>query len=58
VRGLLSRRLQAASEPALQMLSAAAVLGGGFDADLLRAVSGRGEAETVESLDEALAASC
>jgi DNA-binding SARP family transcriptional activator/tetratricopeptide (TPR) repeat protein len=55
VRGLLSRRLQAASEPALQMLSAAAVLGGGFDVDLLRAVSGRGEAETVESLDEALA---
>jgi DNA-binding SARP family transcriptional activator len=55
VRGLLSRRLQAASEPALQMLSAAAVLGSGFDVDLLRAVSGRGEAETVESLDEALA---
>ena len=55
VRGLLSRRLQAASEPALQMLSAAAVLGSGFDSDLLRAVSGRGETETVESLDEALA---
>jgi DNA-binding SARP family transcriptional activator/tetratricopeptide (TPR) repeat protein len=55
VRGLLSRRLRAASEPALQMLSAAAVLGSGFDSDLLRAVSGRGEAETVEALDEALA---
>ena len=55
VRDLLSRRLQAASQPALQMLSAAAVLGSGFDVDLLRAVSGRGEAETVESLDEALA---
>ena len=55
VRGLLSRRLQAASEPALQMLSAAAVLGSGFDVDLLRTVSGRGESETVESLDEALA---
>jgi DNA-binding SARP family transcriptional activator/tetratricopeptide (TPR) repeat protein len=54
VRGLLSRRLRAASEPALQMLSAAAVLGSGFDSDLLRAVSGRGEAETVEALDEAL----
>jgi DNA-binding SARP family transcriptional activator/tetratricopeptide (TPR) repeat protein len=54
VRGLLSRRLGAASEPALQMLSAAAVLGSGFDSDLLRAVSGRGEAETVEALDEAL----
>jgi DNA-binding SARP family transcriptional activator/tetratricopeptide (TPR) repeat protein len=54
VRGLLNRRLRAASEPALQMLSAAAVLGSGFDIDLLRAVSGRGEAETVEALDEAL----
>jgi predicted ATPase len=54
VRGLLTRRLRAASEPALQMLSAAAVLGSGFDSDLLRAVSGRGEAETVEALDEAL----
>jgi DNA-binding SARP family transcriptional activator/tetratricopeptide (TPR) repeat protein len=55
VRDLLSRRLRAASEPALQLLSAAAVLGSGFDADLLRAVSGRGEAETVEALDESLA---
>ncbi|HEV3290837.1 MAG TPA: tetratricopeptide repeat protein [Streptosporangiaceae bacterium] len=54
VRGLLSRRLHAASEPALQVLSAAAVLGSGFDVDLLRAVSGRGETETVEALDEAL----
>ncbi len=54
VRGLLSRRLQAASEPALQMLSTAAVLGSGCDIDLLRGVSGRGEAETVEALDEAL----
>ena len=55
VRGLLTRRLRAASEPALQMLSAAAVLGSGFDSDLLRTVSGRGEAETVEALDESLA---
>jgi DNA-binding SARP family transcriptional activator len=54
VRELLRRRLQAASEPTLQMLSTAAVLGSGCDADLLRAVSGRGEAETVEALDEAL----
>ena len=54
VRGLLSRRLGAASEPALQMLSTAAVLGSGCDVDLLRTVSGRGEAETVEALDEAL----
>ncbi len=54
VRGLLRRRLQAASEPTLQMLSTAAVLGSGCDADLLRAVSGRGETETVEALDEAV----
>ena len=55
VRGLLGRRLRSASEPAAQMLSTAAVLGSGCDADLLRAVSGRGEAETVEALDEAVA---
>ncbi len=54
VRELLRRRVQAASEPAQQMLSTAAVLGSGCDADLLRAVSGRGEAETVEALDEAV----
>ncbi len=54
VRELLRRRLQAASEPTLQMLTTAAVLGSGCDGDLLRAVSGRGEAETVESLDEAV----
>ena len=54
VRELLRRRLQAASEPTLQMLSTAAVLGSGCDADLLRAVSGRGETETVEALDEAV----
>jgi DNA-binding SARP family transcriptional activator len=54
VRELLRRRLQAASQPTLQMLSTAAVLGSGCDADLLRAVSGRGEAETVEALDEAV----
>ena len=54
VRELLRRRLQAASEPTLQMLSTAAVLGSGCDADLLRAVSGRGDAETVEALDEAV----
>jgi DNA-binding SARP family transcriptional activator len=54
VRELLRRRLQAASAHTLQMLSTAAVLGSGCDADLLRAVSGRGEAETVEALDEAV----
>jgi len=55
VRGLLGRRLRSAGEAAAQMLSTAAVLGSGCDADLLRAVSGRGEAETVEALDEAVA---
>ena len=54
VRELLSRRLRAASEPTRQMLSTAAVLGTGCDADLLRLVSGRGEAEVVEALDEAV----
>ena len=50
-------RLQAVSEPTRQMLTAAAVLGSDNDADLLRAVSGRGEDEIVEALDEALARS-
>ena len=54
VRELLRRRLQAASQPTQQMLSTAAVLGSGCDADLLRAVSGRAETETVEALDEAV----
>jgi DNA-binding SARP family transcriptional activator/tetratricopeptide (TPR) repeat protein len=54
VRDLLRSRLQAASEPAMQVLTAAAVLGRSNDADLLRAVSGRGEDEIVEAIDEAL----
>jgi DNA-binding SARP family transcriptional activator/tetratricopeptide (TPR) repeat protein len=54
VRDLLRTRLQAASEPTLQVLTAAAVLGRSNDADLLRAVSGRGEDEIVEAIDEAL----
>jgi len=57
VRDLLRSRLEAVSEPARQMLTAAAVLGNDNDADLLRAVSGRGEDEIVEALDEALARS-
>ena len=39
------------------MLAAGAVLGKDNDADLLRAVSGRGEDEIVEALDESLARS-
>ncbi len=54
VRELLRTRLEAASEPTRQMLSTAAVLGSGCDAELLRVVSGRGESETVEALDEAV----
>ena len=54
VRELLRRRLEAASEPTLQMLSTAAVLGSGCDAELLRVVSGRGDGEIVEALDEAV----
>ncbi len=57
VRDLLRARLQTVSEPTRQMLTAAAVLGSDNDADLLRAVSGRGEDEIVEALDEALARS-
>jgi tetratricopeptide (TPR) repeat protein len=57
VRDLLRARLQAVSEPTRQMLTAAAVLGSDNDADLLRAVSGRGEDEVVEAIDEALARS-
>jgi DNA-binding SARP family transcriptional activator/tetratricopeptide (TPR) repeat protein len=57
VRDLLRTRLQAVSEPTRQMLTAAAVLGSDNDADLLRAVSGRGEDEIVEAIDEALARS-
>ncbi len=57
VRDLLRARLQAVSEPTRQMLAAAAVLGSDNDADLLRAVSGRGEDEIVEAIDEALARS-
>jgi DNA-binding SARP family transcriptional activator/tetratricopeptide (TPR) repeat protein len=54
VRDLLRTRLQTASEPTMQVLTAAAVLGRSNDADLLRAVSGRGEDEIVEAIDEAL----
>jgi len=54
VRALLGRRLSAASEQAAQVLTAAAVLGGGCDPELLRAVSGRGTAEVVAAIDEAV----
>jgi DNA-binding SARP family transcriptional activator len=55
VRELLRDRLLAVSEPTLQVLTAAAVLRSNSDAELLRVVSGRGEEEIVEAIDEALA---
>ncbi len=54
VRDLLERRIDAAHETTAQVVSAAAVLQGRFDAELLRAVSGRSEAETADALDEAV----
>jgi DNA-binding SARP family transcriptional activator/tetratricopeptide (TPR) repeat protein len=54
VRELLVRRLDAAHETTIQVVSAAAVLDGRFDADLLRAVGGRSDAETADALDDAM----
>jgi DNA-binding SARP family transcriptional activator/tetratricopeptide (TPR) repeat protein len=54
VRDLLERRIDTAQETTVQVVSAAAVLQGRFDADLLRAVSGRSEAEMADALDEAV----
>ena len=54
VRDLLDRRIDAAHETTVQVVSAAAVLQGRFDADLLRAVSGRSEVETADALDDAV----
>jgi DNA-binding SARP family transcriptional activator len=54
VRELLRDRLLAVSEPTLQVLTAAAVLGGDCDPDLLRSVSGRTEDEVVEAIDDAV----
>jgi DNA-binding SARP family transcriptional activator len=55
VRDLLRDRLAAVGESTLQVLTAAAVLGRDCDADLLRSVSGRGEDEVVDAIDEATA---
>ena len=51
-RDLLRARLTPVSETGRQVLSAAAVLGGSFDVDTVRAVSGRTEEETVAALEE------
>lgn len=54
VRELLRTRVAGVSETAAQALAAASVLGGRFDADLLRTTSGRDEDEATDALDEAL----
>jgi DNA-binding SARP family transcriptional activator len=54
VRDLLESRIDAVQETTGQVVSAAAVLQGRFDADLVRLVSGRSDAETSDALDEAI----
>jgi DNA-binding SARP family transcriptional activator/tetratricopeptide (TPR) repeat protein len=51
-RAVLSARLEPVSETGRQVLSAAAVLGRAFAADLAREVSGRTDEETVAALEE------
>jgi predicted ATPase len=55
VRDLLRSRLLGVSDAAIQLLTAAAVLGRSFDFETLRAVSGRSEEETIAGLEEMLA---
>ena len=55
VRELLHSRLHAVGETGKQLLGAAAVIGRSFDFDTLREVSGRGEEETVNALEELIA---
>lgn len=54
-RNVLRARLNALSETAWQLLTAAAVIGRSFDGEIARDVSGRGEDEIVEALEELLA---
>jgi DNA-binding SARP family transcriptional activator/tetratricopeptide (TPR) repeat protein len=54
VRDLLESRIDAVQETTAQVVAAAAVLQGRFDADLIRTVSGRSDAETSDALDEAI----
>lgn len=56
VRTAVLARLASVSEATQQVLTAAAVLGGPADLDLLRATSGRSEIETVDAVDEAVRA--
>ena len=52
VQDLLEGRLRTVGETAGQVLAAAAVVGRSFDFDAARAASGRGEEETLASLEE------
>ncbi|HEV2093306.1 MAG TPA: AAA family ATPase, partial [Rubrobacter sp.] len=52
VQDLLRGRLRTVGETAGQVLAAAAVVGRSFDFDTVRAASGRGEEETLRSLEE------
>ncbi len=52
VQGLLQTRLTAVSETARQLLQTAAVIGRSFSFDILQAVSGRSEEETVMALEQ------
>ncbi len=55
VRELLRRRLQDLDPAATQIVSAAAVVGHGFDHALLARIAGRSEEETVAGIDELVA---
>ena len=55
VRSVLRARLDAASEMAGQILTAASVIGRSFDLATVRYASGRSEEETVDAIDELLA---
>jgi predicted ATPase/DNA-binding SARP family transcriptional activator len=55
VRELYHSRLHVVSETGKQLLGAASVIGHSFDFDLVREVSGRGEEEIVNSLEELIA---
>ena len=52
VQDLLKGRLRTVGETAGQVLAAAAIVGRSFDFDTVRAASGRGEEETLSSLEE------
>jgi tetratricopeptide (TPR) repeat protein len=56
VRSALLARLAGVSETTQQILAGAAVLGGRVDLDLLRATTGRSEAETVDAVEEGMRA--